>query len=341
MALVLALTSIVIAQANAVAVTDDIAVGTLVVSNAVGAELRADAFEHAAGLTAHAWAPALFAQQDIARAGDPSLQLSIGVRAHDARVHADGVLDDSAPAPAALAAWVAPRVSTTWSWADLVDVSVRAGARVHPDGRAHASGAEVAASTSPDAPLLLDGAAFAIALADGTPWSDDVVGGTRRLGVAVGGRLRADGLAPWLSLEARAMSTAPSLISSDAAARVLDVGPSLSGALVIDGDGDGDGAAGFSARLGALWSTTHRAARVDGAAGWSNDDVTMAIEVKNIAAAAGIARTPTYLALADEDACFGGTGSALDAVGTFRGCDDLHFTQDAPVNARITATFRF
>ena len=303
----------------------------------------------------------------------PYARLVVGVRAdgfvfdvNDKLERLDGEVG-STTSGSAVAGVVSPKGSLILTYPDVVDVFINVGQGFHSndargvvrrDGAVtpitRALGYELGARTKLFEMVDLAGSVFGLDLDGETVWVGDegtteLRGPTRRLGAEVEGRAQL--WFPWLFFDADATLTSATFTENAGNANAVALAPTFlisSGLSVYD-------LSGFFGRVGVV-SLGDRAAtedrflqapgftRFDASIGWRSEVIEVALDVQNLtntqwreAQFANVSR------LADEPtpaSCPGGTRPVSDD-GAFLGCEDVHFTPGAPLNAMLTATLKF
>lgn len=303
----------------------------------------------------------------------PYARLVLGVRADgfvfDVQDKLE-TLDAESPSTtsgSAVAGVVSPKASLILTYPEIVDVFVNVGQGFHSnDARGvvrregavtpvtRAFGYELGARTKLFDMVDVAGSVFGLDLEGETVWVGDegtteLRGSTRRLGIEAEGRAQL--FFPWLFFDIDATATSATFTENAGNANAVALAPTFlvsSGLSVYD-------LYGFFGRLG-LVSIGDRPAtedrflqaqgftRLDASLGWRSEILEVALDVQNLtntewreAQFANVSRLPDEIAPAS---CPGGT-RPIEEDGAFLGCEDVHFTPGAPLNAMLTATFKF
>jgi outer membrane receptor protein involved in Fe transport len=216
-----------------------------------------------------------------------------------------------------------------------------------------AIGAELGARTALFDRVDVAGALFLLDLESEIVWVGDegtteARGPTRRVGAEAELRLT---LLPWLFADADATVSRATFTRSPPDANAVPLAPTL----IVGGGISARHPLGISGRVGLLHLADRPATedrflvaqgftRVDATLGYRHRLFEVNLSVQNLADTrwreaqfANVSRLPHEV---DEGSCPPGT-RPVSADGAFLGCEDLHFTPGAPINARVSLTAYF
>jgi outer membrane receptor protein involved in Fe transport len=345
-----------------------------VVDNSLFHDVERRRLEQMVGAQVNEGSIGLYAEEEIAL--PPYARLVLGARADGFVFDVNDRLEDLDAADAVatsgskVAGVVSPKASLILTYPGVADVFLNVGQGFHSnDARGvvlsqgavtpitRALGYEVGARTRLFDSVDIAGSLFGIELEGESVWvgdegSTEVKGPTRRLGAEIEGR--AELFFPWLFFDVDATATRGIYTEAPLDANAVALAPTFlvsSGLSVYD-------LAGFFGRLGVV-SIADRPAtedgflqaqgftRVDASLGWRSESLEVALDVQNLtntkwreAQFANVSRAATETTPAS---CPGGTRATEsdDGTGAFAGCEDVHYTPGAPLNAMLTATLKF
>ncbi|MGZ3461477.1 MAG: TonB-dependent receptor, partial [Archangium sp.] len=311
----------------------------------------------------------LYAQEDITFT--PWLRAVLGLRADSFGFDVDDHLEDlAAPGTKSSgvqqASRISPKASLVLSPLPDTDLYVNAGSGFHSnDARGvvrlpepvtpltRARDYELGVRTRLFERLDLAGSVFRLDLDSELVWVGDegtteARGATRRQGVEAEARLK---VLPWLFADADVTVSRATYVQNAGNANAVALAPTL----ILSGGVSARHPSGFYGRLGVLHLGDRPATedrfliaegftRVDATLGYRHSWYEVNVGIQNLldtqwreAQFANVSRLPSE---AGPESCPAGTRPVSEA-GSFAGCEDLHFTPGAPLNAQASVSLFF